>query len=235
MSEARPFTRFDHDIYLVTRLDGFSVDDVKRLIDRGMAPSADGKVVLDQKATLVDRGGDRWLQETADRLRGSLPTIAWSSKPPRPRRRSAVRSSGITPGARTIRAISFAVSASQFSPGAIGGMFVSTDGRTFAEPPANWKPSSPSGGPVFGGSFQSLAGDLIRDGITGVAAHVDEPFLDATVRPQILFPAYVAGFNLAESFYLAMPFLSWQTVVIGDPLCVPFPRTALSADGFRKG
>ena len=84
-------------------------------------------------------------------------------------------------------------------------------------------------------SFQSLAGDLIRDGITGVAAHVAEPYLDATIRPQILFPAYLAGFNLVESFYLAMPFLSWQTIVVGDPLCTPFPRKALSSDQLYKG
>src|SRR4029079_19289107 len=71
----------------------------------------------------------------------------------------------------------------------------------------------------------SLAGDLIHAGITGVAGHVAEPYLDATIRPDILFPAYVSGFNLAEAFYRAMPFLSWQTVVVGDPLCTPFPRT----------
>ena len=78
----------------------------------------------------------------------------------------------------------------------------------------------------YAGSPQSLAGDLIRAGVTGIAAHVGEPYLDATIRPEILFPAYVSGFNLIESYYLAMPYLSWQTVVIGDPLCAPFPRTA---------
>jgi tetratricopeptide (TPR) repeat protein len=46
------------------------------------------------------------------------------------------------------------------------------------------------------------------------------------VRPDILFPAYLSGFNLAESFYLATPYLSWQTVVVGDPLCAPFGRAA---------
>jgi Tfp pilus assembly protein PilF len=48
------------------------------------------------------------------------------------------------------------------------------------------------------------------------------------VRPEILFPAYLAGHNLIEAFYLAIPHLSWQTVVIGDPLCAPFPRKPLS-------
>jgi tetratricopeptide (TPR) repeat protein len=42
------------------------------------------------------------------------------------------------------------------------------------------------------------------------------------VRPDILFPAYLAGFNLAESFYLALPSLSWHAIVVGDPLCRPF-------------
>ncbi len=36
--------------------------------------------------------------------------------------------------------------------------------------------------------------------------------------------------NLAESFYLAMPDVSWATVVVGDPLCAPF-RTAAQSGG----
>ena len=236
-AEARRFTRVDSDLYLVTRLDGFTVDDVMRLIDRGVAPVAQGRVILDEKATFVDRGGDQWLQEAAERLAhtpvaGQVlldttpdavsttdPAIgyySWGSNDPAPAHLQ--RRSGLV-----------------FNPGAIGAMYVSSDGRTFTEPPASWNPSGPDGGPQFHGSFQSLAGDLIRDGLTGVAAHVSEPYLDATIRPQILFPAYVSGFTLAESFYLAMPFLSWQTVVIGDPLCTPFPRTWLAPEEIDKG
>ena len=120
----------------------------------------------------------------------------------------------------------------QFAPGAIAGMFVSTDGRTFTEPPADWVPG---GTDQRGYGSQSLAGDLIRDGVTGVSAHVTEPFLDATIRPQILFPAYLRGFTLAESYYLAMPFLSWQTIIVGDPLCAPFARQPVPADQLARG
>jgi Tfp pilus assembly protein PilF len=89
---------------------------------------------------------------------------------------------------------------------------------------------------TFAGSAQSLTGDLIREGVTGVAGHVAEPFLDGAIRPDILFPAYVAGFNLIESFYLAMPYVSWQTVVFGDPLCAPFRRdTVLTPDQATPG
>jgi uncharacterized protein (TIGR03790 family) len=236
LSQAKPFTRLLSDIYLVTRLDGYSVDDVLKLIDRGIAPSQTGKIVLDEKATVIDRGGDEWLQQTADRLKASGATervvlettraVATASGPI-----LGYYSWGSNDPANQLRQFGL-----QFTPGAIGGMFVSTDGRTFSQPPADWRPSDPNGrGPRFAGSFQSLAGDLIHDGITGVSAHVAEPFLDATIRPQILFPAYLTGFNLAESFYLAMPFLSWQTVIVGDPLCTPFPRTALQVGQLDKG
>ena len=42
VAEARPFTHEAYPMYLVTRLDGFTVADVIGLIDRGMAPSRTG-------------------------------------------------------------------------------------------------------------------------------------------------------------------------------------------------
>ena len=87
----------------------------------------------------------------------------------------------------------------------------------------------------YAGSSQTLAGDLIRGGVTGVAAQVTEPYFDGAVRPDILFPLYARGFNLAEVFYLSMPSLSWQTVVIGDPLCSPFSGKTLSEHEIDAG
>jgi Tfp pilus assembly protein PilF len=117
-----------------------------------------------------------------------------------------------------------------FAPGALAATFVSTDARTFQPPPEAWIPSDDwtNKAGLVAGSPQSLIGDLIREGATGVAGHVAEPFLQSTVRPQVLFPAYLSGFNLIEAFYLAIPHLSWQTVVIGDPLCAPFSKKTLS-------
>jgi uncharacterized protein (TIGR03790 family) len=226
---ARPFSRADLDIYLVTRLDGYTVEDVFRLIDRGVAPSPEGRFVLDQRRQTIERtGGDRWLADAAALLEAVAPGrvvldatkevaaadglvlgyFSWGSNDAANRRRGA----GVT-----------------FAPGALAGMFVSTDGRTFEEPPADWVPG-PSNKPlgVFGSGSQSMAADLIREGATGVSAHVGEPFLDGTVRPQVLFPAYLAGFNLAESFYLAMPYLGWRNMVIGDPLGAPFREESLA-------
>ena len=66
--------------------------------------------------------------------------------------------------------------------------------RTFREPPADWTIGNwDDKQSYFAGSPQSLTGDLIHAGVTGMAGHVAEPFLDATIRPDLLFPAYVTG------------------------------------------
>jgi uncharacterized protein (TIGR03790 family) len=100
---ALPFSHRGHDIYLVTRLDGFSAEDVNALIERGSAPATRGRIVLDQKSTLVDRGGDRWLAATAARLRQAARATGSCSNPPRPWPRTWRMSSGTTHGDRTIR------------------------------------------------------------------------------------------------------------------------------------
>jgi tetratricopeptide (TPR) repeat protein len=98
----------------------------------------------------------------------------------------------------------------------------------------------PTGDPVnrtswYAGSPESLIGDLVREGVTGAVGYVSQPVLNATIRPQILFPAYTSGFSLVEAFYLAMPVLSWQAVVVGDPLCAPFRGATLSRTDLEEG
>jgi uncharacterized protein (TIGR03790 family) len=230
--QAKPFSHEFQDTFLVTRIDAFTLDSALRLIDRGASPVRQGKIVLDRQGSAAgDRGGDGWLSAAADTLLGAgfapddillnttsevvrnqkpvLGYYSWGSNDP------AIKTRRFDLG---------------FVPGSIAAMYVSSDGRTFKQPPETWTVGTwPDRSTHFENSPQSLAGDLIEEGATGVAGHVAEPFLDATIRPQILFPAYVRGFNLAESFYLAMPFLSWQTVVVGDPLCRPFDGAVLSS------
>ena len=236
IEQAKPFSHQAYDIYLVTRLDGYTVDDVLKLIDRGAAPSLEGRILLDQKSGLTDDPGDAWLKATADWMTahgfGDRAVLETTSKVLASEKNVlGYYSWGSNDPAITQRTFGFG-----FVPGAIAGMFVSSDGRTFKEPPADWA-TAPWADPkkFWANSPQSLAGDLIREGVTGVAAHVAEPFLDATIRPNILFPAYLSGFNLAESFYLAMAFVSWQTVIVGDPLCAPFRRKALQPSDIDKG
>jgi uncharacterized protein (TIGR03790 family) len=229
IAEAKAFTHRDHDIFLVSRLDAFTVEEAISLIVKAGQPSRDGRVVLDQRDALVNRTGEDWMGLAAQNLAkdgfGSRVTLETTPKPAR----------GISP---VIGYFSWGSTDPQnrvrltkmdFSPGALAATFVSTDARTFKEPPADWVPTNVNDrAQFFGGSPQSLVGDLIREGATGAAGQVSEPYLESAVRPDVLFPAYLSGFNLIESFYLAIPHLSWQTVVIGDPLCAPFARKALS-------
>lgn len=232
ISSAKPFSRRDGDIYLVARLDAYTVADVKGLIDRGSAPSKQGRILLDARAELQASQGNQWLDRAAATLK-QLP--GWDArvlydKSPMPLRKESDVLGYFSWGSND--PLMFAREPGlQFVPGAIAGMFVSTDGRTMEEPVEGWQIR----GAAHGGSTQSLAGDLIRAGVTGVSGHVAEPYLAQTIRPDILLPAYVAGFNLIESFYLAMPSLSWQTIVIGDPLCAPFRQHGVAAADIDGG
>jgi len=236
LSEAKPFTHRDHDIFLVSRLDGFTADEAISLVVKAQQPSRDGRVVLDQRDALVNRQGEDWLALAAQNLTkagfGSRVTLETTPKPAR----------GISPvigyysWGSTDPQNRVRVTKMDFSPGALAATFVSTDARTFKEPPAEWTPTNLANrNQFFGGSAQSLVGDLIREGATGVAGQVSEPYLESAVRPNILFPAYLSGMNLVEAFYLAIPHLSWQTIVIGDPLCAPFPRKALTQSEIDGG
>lgn len=211
----RPFAHPEFPIYLVTRLAAYSVGEARSMIDRSLRAANRGRVVLDLSAD-DDAPGNNWLRDAAIRLPAdrvvfdASPTVvegvgdvigyaSWGSNDSRRRSRSP-----------------------RFGwlPGAIATAYVSTDGRTFRRPPENWKPGSwRDRSTFFAGSPQSLAADLLHEGATGASGHVYEPYLRFTPRPDLLFPAYLSGRNLAESFYLSIPALSWQNIVIGDPLC----------------
>jgi uncharacterized protein (TIGR03790 family) len=216
VAEARPFSHRDHDIYLVTRLDAFTADQAVALVDKALSPVQHGRIVLQSRDGDLS-GANGWIAQASGRLAESgnsdridrdgpaLGYYAWGAVDPARR----ARTTGVT-----------------FAAGAIAATLAGSDARTFAPPPADWVPSgSTDATKFFAGASDILAGDLIRDGVSGLAGHVGEPYLQGAVRPQILFPAYLSGRNLAEAFYLATPLLSWTTVIIGDPLLRPFSGT----------
>ncbi|NOT27590.1 MAG: TIGR03790 family protein [Acidobacteria bacterium] len=236
-AEAKPFSHRDHAMYLVSRLDGFTVEDVLALIDRGVSPQKAGKVVLDQRDALVDRTGDTWLELASKRLAAQkYEGEVVLEQTPKPARDVAdvlgYFSWGSTDPQNRVRSFGM-----RFAPGAIAATFVGSDARTFREPPATWVPTGDSLNRTgwYAGSPESLTGDLIRAGVTGAVGYVAQPFLSASVRPQIVFPAYMKGLSVVEAFYLAMPTVSWQAVVIGDPLCAPFRSEPLSRADLEDG
>ena len=210
-----PFVHPRFPIYLVTRLAGYSFEDVRGIIDRSLAAQNRGRFVIDLKSD-DDEPGNDWLRSAAMFLPAPRVAFDESTKVLTGQRDVIGYASwGSNDRQRKRRDLGF-----QWLPGAIVTEFVSSNGRTFRKPPDKWEIGTwdDSAG-WFAGSPQTMAADYIHQGATGCSGHVDEPYLVQTPRPEQLFPAYYGGRNLAESYYLAMPSLSWQNIVIGDPLC----------------
>lgn len=212
----RPFRHPDFPIYLVTRLAGYDLADAKGIIDRALVAQNHGRFVLDLKAS-DSTPGNNWLRAAARELPKERVVLEESGKVLYNQTDVIGYASwGSNDGNRTERHLGF-----RWLPGAIMTEYVSTNGRTFARPPDSWNLGSSWTNPLglFAGSPQTLTADYIHDGVTGASGHVAEPLLQFTPRPDILLPAYYQGRNLAESYYLATPALSWMNIVVGDPLC----------------
>jgi uncharacterized protein (TIGR03790 family) len=65
-------------------------------------------------------------------------------------------------------------------------------------------------------------GPLLGLGAAASWGAVSEPFLGTTPHLHIVADRLCRGATFAESTYLALPALSWQTTVVGDPLYRPF-------------
>jgi uncharacterized protein (TIGR03790 family) len=209
------FRHPDFPIYLVTRLAGYDFDDVKAIIDRALLAHNRGKFVIDLKASDSTQG-NRWLLEAAQQLPRDRVVLDRSGDVlDHESDVIAYASWGSNDPARKQRHLDF-----RWLPGSIMTEYVSTNGRTFARPPDAWNIGAwGDRKATFAGSPQTLTADYIHDGATGASGHVYEPYLQFTPRPNILLPAYYHGRNLAESYYLAIPALSWMNIVVGDPLC----------------
>ena len=208
-NKREPFSHAKFGIYLVTRLEGYTVADAKALVDRALAAKKEkGPFFFDMAGNRKD--GDygqmnQSLKLASDALEfRDFKTILDSEAAfVAPKEPVAGYASWGSNDAAYKREIYNRV---KFKPGAICETFVSTSAFTFSKR-EHW---------------QSLIADLVEQGVTGVKGYVSEPYTFALARPQILFERYVSGFNLAESFYMASPVIKWKDVVIGDPLCSPY-------------
>lgn len=206
-----PFSKAKYGFYLVTRLDGYSYEDAKKLVDQSLAAKPDkgpfffdsvpnvtsdgygqmNSSMIDAGQILAKKGFTVSVDRTPEFIRPSGPLMGYASWGSNDKNFSQTVYESI-----------------RFKPGALAETFVSTSARTL-------KPVS---------SGQSVVTDLIKNGVTGVKGYVLEPYTIALARPHILFDRYTSGYNLAESFYMASPVLHWRDVVFGDPLCRPYKK-----------
>lgn len=214
MRRDEQFAHARFPIYLVTRLAAWDAAGAKAMIDRSLGARNRGNFVLD--AGPGDGMGNNWLKTAAVLLPESRTILDESTRALYGQSDVIGYASwGSNDGGRKARMLHF-----RWLPGAVATEYVSTNGRTFKRPPETWQyPNFNDRAHFWQGSPQGLTADLIHDGATGASGNVYEPYLTACVRPDYLLPAYYLGRNLAESFYVAMPSLSWQGIVVGDPLC----------------
>ncbi len=64
---------------------------------------------------------------------------------------------------------------------------------------------------------------MIEKGVIATLGPVEEPYLTAFPPPTLFFPLLMSGkYTLAEVFAMTNPMLSWQMILVGDPLYNPF-------------
>lgn len=71
---------------------------------------------------------------------------------------------------------------------------------------------------------KNWVGPLLAKGASVTMGSVYEPFLEYTPNMGVFWDRILAGFNVGQAAYVSMNALSWQTVVIGDPLYQPFKK-----------
>ncbi len=59
---------------------------------------------------------------------------------------------------------------------------------------------------------------MIADGISGTQYPTAEPYTTAYSDPYSLLKYYLDGYSYGESVFVSQRLLSWQMIIVGDPL-----------------
>ncbi len=190
----------------VARLDGPTAAATRGLVDHALEAERQGLIGryhVDWRGP--DRDGERWL----DLVAGQLAALGFDG--------DVNRAGGVPPaGARfdapalyfgwyaPSLAGAMALPGFRFPPGAIALHIHSASAETLRSETAGW------------------CGPLVARGVAATFGNVFEPYLQLTLEPQLLLEELARGSNLGDAAYFAEPALSWQCIVIGDPLYRPF-------------
>jgi uncharacterized protein (TIGR03790 family) len=200
----------------VSRLDGPTAADARGLVDlavRAERTGLLGRAYVDIAGPHAS--GDQWLESTAADISGLGYDVSVSRGP------------GTLPSTARFDAPAlyfgwyakdldgpFALPGFRFPPGAIAVHIHSFSASTLHSTSEGW------------------CGPLLARGVTATVGNVYEPYLEYLHRPDLLFEALARGENLVDAAYFALPVLSWQSIVVGDPLYRPFavPLAAQTGD-----
>jgi len=193
--------------YVVTRLDSYSVEDVKGMIDRAAntqmfgshswvidnhprqanADLTEAYVLLKdlgQKVYPLEENSDLsiWITEANEPIMGYT---SWGIH------------AGMPDGYMT-DTLKF-----EYEPGALFTTYESFNGFGFISPDQ---------------SAHGQVAEFISVGGSGGVGNVYEPYQSAIAKPAKLFGNYLRGHTFGEAAYSSIKYLDWMSVVVGDPL-----------------
>jgi hypothetical protein len=200
-------TRFDQSaVVKVGRLDGPTVEDAMSLVDRALVAERTGllgRAYVDLSA--VDPLGNLWFEATANEI-SSLGFDVSIDRAPATMPATARIDAPVLYFGWWSDSLDgpFKLPGFRFPPGAIALHLYSYSAATLHSTTNGW------------------TGPLIARGVTATVGNVFEPYLGFTHRPNLFFHALARGATLADAAYYSLQGLSWQAVLIGDPLYRPF-------------
>lgn len=200
---------------LVSRLDGPTVSDVRRMITDTIAAEKTGLrgfAYVDARglpeddprtAGLIE--ADRWMFTLAEHLRADGMPVILDNGPvlfpePYPMRQCALYLGWYNDSMHG----PFTQGGFKFVPGAIAVHIHSYSADSLRTTVRNW------------------CGPLISRGAAATMGNVYEPFLTLTPHLDVFERRLSEGFTFAEAGHMSVRFVSWMTTWVGDPLYRPF-------------
>ena len=203
------------DVRMVARLDGPSEKIVRRIIDDSLSAEASGlsgTAYFDARYPRSSKKGltgtayyDNSLHLAAARVtaRQRMPVVVND--------KSELFQAGEAPVAGLYcgwYSLAKYVDAFDWQRGAIGYHIASSECQTLRP-----------------GSSKVWCKRMLEDGVAATIGPVAEPYLQAFPVPELFFGTLIDGYyTLAEAYFLSLPYLSWQMVLVGDPLYRPFKQ-----------
>lgn len=213
-NQQKPLPIGRDDVLMVSRLDGPSVQIVKRIIDDSLAAEEQGlsgRAYFDAKNSRSKKKQlkatefyDQSLHLAADLVRNRriMPVVTEETR--------ALFQPGEAPDAALYcgwYSYGNYIDAFDWAPGAVGYHMSSVECATL-------RPK---------GHDRIWCKRMLEDGAAAVIGPIGEPYLQAFPVPEVFFSFLTDGYyNLAEAYFLSLPFLSWKMVLVGDPLYRPF-------------
>lgn len=205
---SKPYDFSTAQVVKVSRLDGPTAGDAMALVDRALAAERDGlsgRAYIDLSNR--DAIGNDWLKAAAKQIGGLGFDLTVDDDPSTFPATARMDAPALYFGWYAGEADGpFTLPGFRFPEGAIALHIHSYSAETVRSATAKW------------------VGPLIAHGVTATFGNVREPYLQTTHRPDLLMAALARGDNLVDAAYYALPYLSWQQVLIGDPLYRPFAR-----------